>query len=109
MPPLSRCVPSYRLHRASGQAVVSIQGKDYYLGPWKSRASRFEYDRLIGEWLVAGRPAYSAQSAAPLTVVELARSYWRFAKTYYLRDGKPCRDYLASIKTSLRFLRRQYG
>ena len=51
MPKLVDSVPKYRLHRASGQAVVTIQGRDFYLGPWKSKASRVEYDRLIGEWL----------------------------------------------------------
>lgn len=48
--------PKYRKHKASGQALVTIAGRDHYLGPWKSKASRAEYDRLIGEWLAAGRP-----------------------------------------------------
>ena len=43
-------VPKYRLHRASRQAVVTLAGRDHYLGPWRSLASRTEYDRLIGEW-----------------------------------------------------------
>ena len=56
MPRLTAATPKYRHHRASGQAVVTIAGKDHYLGPWKSKASTVEYDRLIGEWLAAGRP-----------------------------------------------------
>jgi hypothetical protein len=48
--------PKYRKHRATGQAVVTIAGKDHYLGPWKSKASQVEHDRLIMEWLAAGRP-----------------------------------------------------
>ena len=32
-------VPWYRRHNPSGQAVVTIGGKDFYLGPWKSKAS----------------------------------------------------------------------
>ena len=48
-------VASDRLHRPSRKAVVTINGKDFYLGPWKSKASRIEYDRLIGEWLANDR------------------------------------------------------
>lgn len=81
-------VPKYRLHRPSGQAVVTISGKDHYLGPWKSRASRVEYDRLIGEWLVQGRPSTSPnRQPGKFTVVELVAAYWRYAKTYYVKNG----------------------
>ena len=48
-------VPAYRQHKPSGQAVVTLCGKDHYLGRWNTKASRSEYDRLIGEWLAAGR------------------------------------------------------
>jgi hypothetical protein len=45
MPRLVHSVPQYRLHKGSGQAVVSLHGKDYYLDPWKFLASQVEYDR----------------------------------------------------------------
>jgi integrase len=48
-------VPSYRRHKASGQAVVTLNGRDHYLGAWNSPQSKAEYERLIGEWLVRGR------------------------------------------------------
>ncbi len=51
----SRRVPYYCHHKPSGQAVVTIDGRDIYLGTWNTSASRREYDRLIGEWLAAGR------------------------------------------------------
>ncbi len=60
MPRLTNSVPKYCRHKASGQAVVTIQGRDHYLGPWKSKASHLEYDRLIGEWIAAGRPVAGA-------------------------------------------------
>ncbi|MCA9231188.1 MAG: hypothetical protein KDA57_11075 [Planctomycetales bacterium] len=47
MPRLSNSVPKYRKHRASGQAVLTLNGRDYYLGPHGTKASRREYDRLI--------------------------------------------------------------
>ena len=47
----SRRVPSYRKHKPSGQAVVTLSGRDHYLGPHGSKTSIAEYDRLIAEWL----------------------------------------------------------
>ena len=41
-------VPAYRLHKASGQAVVTIAGRDHYLGRHGSEASRKAYDALVG-------------------------------------------------------------
>ncbi len=55
MPKLSTSVPKYRKHRASGEAVVTINGREHYLGPHGTKASKLEYDRLINQWLVTGR------------------------------------------------------
>ena len=52
MPRLTNRNPKYGHHRASGQAVVTIDGHDHYLGQYGSRASKDEHDRLIGQWLV---------------------------------------------------------
>jgi hypothetical protein len=35
--------------------VVTVNGRDIYLGKWNTKANRAEYERLIGEWLVSGR------------------------------------------------------
>jgi len=71
MPRLTESKPKYRHHKATGQAVVTIAGKDHYLGPWRSKASRREYDRLTGEWLAAGRPSHPVGSPDEITVAEL--------------------------------------
>jgi len=76
-------LPSYRLHKPSGQAVVTLGGKDFYLGKWNSKASRQEYDRLIGEWLAGGRVSPPGEETSGLTVAELCLRYWQFAKGYY--------------------------
>ena len=47
--------PSYRLHKPSGQAVVTLSGKDHYLGRFGSPESRDAYDRLLAEWLANSR------------------------------------------------------
>ncbi len=66
--------PAYRLHRASGQAVVTIAGSDRYLGLHNSRESRQVYDRLIREWVQAGRPRHSLRSDS-LLVAELCVAF----------------------------------
>lgn len=55
MPCLSHAVAKYRKHCESGQAVVSLNGRDFYLRPRNSKASKMEYGRFIGEWLANGR------------------------------------------------------
>ncbi len=95
--------PKYRRHRPTGQAVVTIAGKDHYLGPWKTKASLLEYDRLIGEWLAAGRPTMPI-GASDLTVAELCRAYKRHAEHYYAKGGT-----LHNIGTAMRTLRLRYG
>ena len=56
MPKLSaNRLPACRHHKASGQAIVTLSGKDFYLVPWKSKVAALEYDRLTNEWLAAGR------------------------------------------------------
>ena len=47
--------PRYRFHKKSGQAIVTLSGKDFYLGPYDSEKSRDEYDRLLAKWLANGR------------------------------------------------------
>lgn len=98
--------PSYRKHKASGQAIVTLNGRMIYLGPYGSVASKHEYDRVIAEWLSAGRQL-PGQATPDLTVSELAARYWEHATTYY---GSPSgRGELDSIKLVLGLLRRLYG
>ncbi|HEX6962483.1 MAG TPA: hypothetical protein VF175_11485 [Lacipirellula sp.] len=68
---LIHSLPKYQKHRASGQAVVAINGRDYYLGPHGSKASKVEYDRLITEYLVSGRSSQFGVPEHALIVVEL--------------------------------------
>ena len=110
MPRLAQKLPSYRLHKPSGLAVVTIGGKDLYLGPHGTGSSRAEYDRVVGEWLANGRRRATPPQAdaAPLTVGELILRYWVFAKDHYRRDGRPTRE-LDNIRDALRPVRDLYG
>jgi hypothetical protein len=60
MPRLTRDVPRYRKHRASGSAIVTLSGQDVYFGPHGTKASRLEYDRHVAEWLARGRRSLDA-------------------------------------------------
>jgi integrase len=111
--------PSYRLHRPSGQAVVTLNDKDIYLGRYDSQQSRAEYDRLIAEWLTSGRrlPGPTAGSTAQptagskpdVTVNEIDIAYLRHADNYYRKpDGRPTSE-PECIRLALRPLRQLYG
>jgi hypothetical protein len=51
---LSPRPPKYRRHKATGQAIVTIAGRDFYLGKFNSAASKEQYRRLIAEYLLTG-------------------------------------------------------
>jgi hypothetical protein len=104
----SRRIPSYRLHRASGRAVVTLNSNDFYLGPYNSAQSQREYDRLIAEWISNSRQLPQAASVGSITVNELLAAYFTFAKTYYVQDGKPGKEYVA-MKDAAKFVRALYG
>ncbi len=57
-------LPTYRRHKASGQAVVVLNGQWNYLGPYGSAASRQAYNRLTAEWLRTGRGPLTTPSAS---------------------------------------------
>lgn len=102
--------PKYRKHRASGQAVVTLSGHDVYLGPHGSRVSRSEYDRVVAEYLAAGRrwPPQLPESRG-LSINELILRYWEnHVVVHYVKRGQPSSQQ-HSIRAGLRPLRRLYG
>jgi len=108
MPKLSKSLPKYRKHRGSGQAVVTLCGRDHYLGPHGTKASKHEYDRLIIEWLTAGRPSAQSPEPGDITISELIAAYLRYANGYYRRNGEST-GYVERLKPTLRILRETYG
>ena len=102
--------PSYRHHRRSGQAVVTLSGKDFYLGPYGSRASHAAYDKVITEWLANGRrlPESPTDARLDMTITELIAAYWGHAETYYSKNGVPTSEQ-SLIKLAMRPLRQLYG
>ena len=101
--------PSYRFHKARNCAVVTVNGRDHYLGTYDSPESWEKYHRLVAEHLTERRePLPPVPADTPLTVTELIARYWRFAKSYYVKDDKPTSE-VHAIKLALRFVRRLYG
>ena len=108
MPYPKNHVPKYRRHKVSGQAIVTIEGRDHYLGPYRSKASKVEYDRLVGEWLARGRPDTPQAAVDEITITELVAAYWPFAKTHYQKHGQPTSQ-IGLLRLSFRPLLRLYG
>jgi integrase len=105
--------PSYRLHKARNLAVVTLDGKDHYLGPYGSPESHEKYARLIAEWRAHRRHLLPTTAAGPsanpfLSVGELVLAYWRHVEGYYVKDGRPTSEQ-DNIRQALRFVRRLYG
>jgi integrase len=111
--PRRKSIPKYRLHRQSGQAIVTLSDglgnrRDVLLGKRDTAESRVEYARVIAEWEANGRrlPA-SKPTTADLTVNELALAYWKFAESYYGPDRG--RGTTRNIRDALRGRRQPYG
>jgi integrase len=110
-------LPRYRLHKQSGQAVVSLplgNGKyrDVLLGPFDTDESKREYARVIDEWLAHGGPVLATRHSAGranLTINELILAYWPTVEDYYRHpDGAPTQE-VDNIRLALRRLRQSYG
>lgn len=100
--------PTYRRH-ISGRAVVTLSGKDHYLGPHGSPESYQKYDQAIAEWLSRGRRPAEPESS-PLGVNQVLMAYLNWAKTYYRdRDGKPNERELCSVRRVLKTVRELFG
>ncbi len=106
MPKLLNSQPRYRRHKATGQAVVRLEGRDIYLGKYGTAPSREAFKRFVAEWSQGGGnlPAQKHQAA----VAELVVAYIKFATVYYIKNGKQT-DEVRMVKTALKIVRELYG
>lgn len=104
-------VPTYRLHKQSGQAIVTVsvngQRKDMLLGAYNSAASKEEYRRVLTNLengTLAGNPI-------DLTVNELCARFWKHAEGYYHAepDGRKMASELSDFRYAIREFRGLYG
>jgi integrase len=114
MPRLTRRLPSYRLHKPSGRAVVTLNGRDHYLGDFDTPESRAEYERVIAEFL-ANRQFSRAASVATdagssdLTINEVIVAFWRHAERHYRTPSGKQSSELANFRDTFRPLKKLYG
>ena len=79
-------IPSYRLHKTKGLALVTLDGRDIYLGKHGTPESRAEYDRLVHLWLANDRRLPDAVvgkrrgDRSDVVVSEVILAYWEFAE-----------------------------
>ena len=108
-------VPTYRLHKQSGQAIVTLPDgfgsrRDILLGKYGSIESRLEYARVLAEWEAGSRRL--PQTAVPtseLTINEVLVQYYLWAKQHYRdAEGQLSREW-ENLQDALRPLRCLYG
>ena len=107
-------VPSYLLHRPTGQAYCRVRQPDgnrrhVYLGPYDSPESRRRYRGILADLdaLQAGAPAEPPQESET-DIAELVARFLLWAEPYYCKpDGTPTREF-PNIRMAVRPLLRLY-
>jgi len=102
--------PSYRYHKARDCAVVTIHGKDHYLGAYDSDESWELYHRLMAETYATAKPPVLPAKVVerPMTVNELMLRYSLHVENYYVKNGLPTSEQ-DTINQALGFVRSLYG
>lgn len=108
-----KSVPSYRRHKDSGQAIVTLpdghgRRRDVLLGTYGTKASKAEYARVIAEWHANGCRPPTVTAATELTVNELIDAFWPHVERHYRKGGEPTNE-VRDYALSLRPLRHLYG
>jgi len=104
---MSKRIPSYRLHKPTGQAVVTISGRDIYMGRHGSPESKVLYAKLIAEWDAHGRALPTGKDDDP-SINEIIVRYTDHCSNYYVKNGHPTSE-VGTIRMSLKPLQELYG
>jgi integrase len=105
-------VPTYRKHKASGQAIVTLTDgfggrRDVLLGKFATKKSREEYARVIAGWEASGRAIGTA--AAEITVAGLIERYWQHIEKHYRRPDGARTSEIYCFRGALRPLNYLFG
>ncbi len=106
--------PSYRLHKQSGQAIVTLTDglgcrRDVLLGKHGKPESHAAYDRCVAEWIAGGRRLRVTEVGNAISINELLLRFWDHAQDHYRKpDGSPSNE-LVDFTLSPRPLRELYG
>lgn len=107
-------LPSYRLHKSSGQAVVTVGGKTHYLGSFGSEESRRRYGELLAAASSGvaidplARPMKSSPADPGPSIAVLCVAYLDDAESYYVKDGRQT-DEVDCYRSLIRVLRTTHG
>lgn len=102
-------VPGYCIHTAKCQAYVRLNGEMIYLGSPDSPESKAKYDRLIAEWMQAGRTYIKPAERTSVSVNEVLLAYRRHAERFYVGpDGTPTQE-VERVNLALRPVSDLYG
>jgi integrase len=120
---MARKVPKLRRHKTTVRAVVTIGGRDVYLGDWPNakktapESVQLAYQRAVAEWLATGarpapavpEPVGKAHSPTTATVAVLLARFWEHAEAHYRQpDGAPGNE-LHCFRSALRPVRALYA
>jgi integrase len=106
--------PKLTHHKASGQGVVRLNGKDIYCGPYGTPECRVRYLRALADWELADRRPAGEPAAVPtaatndLTINELLVAYLQFADGHYVKHGEPTSE-VRDIRLSIAPLKELFG
>jgi integrase len=101
--------PKYRHHKVRNLAVVTIDGRDIYLGVYNSPESREAYDRHMAEWFANGRTLAVAPAAGGMTVTELMAAFWVHVENTYRRPDGTATTEVDAFRHALRPLKKLYA
>jgi hypothetical protein len=109
--PRTKGIPTFGLHRPTGQARDRIDGRDVYLGVDGSDESRRKYAELVRK-LITDRATRElrarVQIASDLTINEPALAYIEHARGYYVKRGRPTPEF-GNICLAVKAVRERYG
>jgi integrase len=88
--------PRYCHHKSSGQAYLTIRGRQVFLGKFGTPESIQRYQQEI-----AGLAADTAPAPVDVSIAELIERYWLHVRTYYVKGGKPTSEHHC-IKSALK-------
>ena len=99
--------PKLRHHRPTGQALVELCGRRFYLGRYGKPETEERYHRLVAEWLANGRQL--PVEPTDITVAEVLARFLDHAEEYYRNaDGTPTGE-LDNYRAALRPVRKLYS
>jgi hypothetical protein len=102
-------IPKYRCHKARGLAVVRIDGRDNYLGPYDSPDGHEKYHRLIAEWMASGPSLQPDPVEEGPTVNAIVLGFLEAHKNYYARDDGTQTGEMANFVDAVRHLKSLFG